>query len=104
MDKLVSLLSSDIVLGWDLCPCPVDLGGGGGPSQCLNFGPSSEPGVNKGLGSLFSFFGCLLQLVFLPLSFCFREIIPCKGLSAAQRYISVGDVSPLYFTGNPSLS
>ena len=24
----------------------------GGPSQCLNFGPSSEPGVNKGLGSL----------------------------------------------------
>ena len=30
MDKLVSLLSSDIVLGWDLCPCPVDLGGGGG--------------------------------------------------------------------------
>lgn len=24
----------------------------GGPSQCLNFGPSSEPAVNKGLGSL----------------------------------------------------
>ena len=37
----------------------------GGPSQCLNFGPSSEPGVNKGLGSPFSFFGCLFQLVFL---------------------------------------
>ena len=58
------------VLGWDLCPCPVE------PSQCLNFGPSSEPGVKKGLGFLFSFFGCLFQLVFISLSLSFRHIIP----------------------------
>ena len=69
------------VLGWDLCPCPVDLGG---PFQCLNFGPSSEPGVNKGLGSLFSFFGCLFQLVFLSFSFCFRQIIPCSPRDSVQ--------------------
>ena len=74
-------------LGWDLCPCSVDLGG---PSQCLNFGPTSEPEVNKGLGCLFSSFGCLFQLVFLSVSFCSRQIIPCS-LSKAPRHISVGD-------------
>ena len=29
----------------------------GGPCQCLNSGPSSEPGVSKGLGSLFPLSG-----------------------------------------------
>ena len=32
-------------LGWDLCPCLVDFGG---PSQCLNFGPTI---VDKSLGT-----------------------------------------------------
>ena len=49
------------VLGWDLCPCPVDLGGRGA-SQCLNSGRSSEPGVNKRLGSLFPLSGVCFSL------------------------------------------
>ena len=63
----------------------------GAPSQCLISEPSSKPGVNKGLGSLFSFFVCLFQLV----SFPFRSVL-CKfaaRLSTVQRHISVRDVS-----------
>ena len=38
----------------------------GGPPQCLNSGPSSEPGVNKGLGSLFPLSGVCFSLLSFP--------------------------------------
>ena len=78
----------------------------GVPSQCLNFGPISEPGVNKGLGSLFSTF---LRVCFSFFSF------PCRSalgkLSLVRRETQNGPVahlcrrrsSPLHFTGSPSL-
>ena len=48
---VVLVLIFSLPLGWVIFTLSVDLGGG--PSQCLNFGPGSEPGVNRELGSLF---------------------------------------------------
>ena len=78
----------------------------GGPSQCLNFGPSSEPGVNKGLGSLFFPF---LRVCFSLFSFPCRSALGISSL--VRRETQYGPVahlcrrrsSPLHFTGSPSL-
>lgn len=62
-----------LVLGWDLCPCSVDLGG-----DLLSVSISDlvrSLGSTQGCVSFFSFFWSLFQLVFLSLSFCFRCII-----------------------------
>ena len=48
----------------------------GGPSQCLNFGPSSEPGFNRGLGSLFWGYASDLFYFSFPFSLCFRPVPP----------------------------
>lgn len=56
------------VLGRDLTLAQLT---SGGPSQCLNSGPSSEPGVNKGLGSLFPLSGICFSLF----SFPFRYVL-----------------------------
>ena len=55
-------------LGWVFALAQLTLGG---PSQCLNFGPSSEPGVNKGLGSLLAF----SVVCFGSFSFPFRYVL-----------------------------
>ena len=45
-------------------------------SLCLNFGPSSEPGVNRGLGSLFWGYASDLFYFSFPFSLCFRPVPP----------------------------
>ena len=48
----------------------------GGPPQCLNSGPGSEPGGNRGLG--FLFWGYASNLSYFPFLFalCFRPVPP----------------------------
>lgn len=61
--------------------------------SCLNFRPSSEPGVNKGLGLLFFLFR--FQLLFLSLSFCLCICILSllrQKTQTAQWYFSVGNI------------
>ena len=66
-------------------------GGGGGGLLLVSISDLVRSlGSTKGWVPFFSSFGCLFQLVFLSLSFCSRQIIPCL-LSTAQRHISVGD-------------
>ena len=69
-------------LGWVIFSLSVDLGG---PPQCLNSGPGSEPGVNRGLGSLF--WGYASNVSYFPFLFslCFRPVprlkdTHCQGL------------------------
>ena len=78
----------------------------GGPPQCLNSGPGSEPGVNRGLGSLF--FGGMLVIYLIFLSFfrCVLGLFPFIRLKATHcpgQYLFWGHSSAFYYTGSPSL-
>ena len=42
----------------------------GGPPQCLNYGPGSEPGVNRGLGTVFWGYDSNLSYFRFLFSFC----------------------------------
>ena len=68
----------------------------GRPSQCLNFGPSSEPWVISGVClSLFSFpFHSVLGIL---------SLIRRETQNSPAVYLCRRRSSPLYFTGNPSL-
>ena len=77
----------------------------GGPPQCLNSGPGSEPGVNRGLGSLF--WGMLvIYLIFLSFLRCVLGLFPLIRLKATHcpgQYLFWGHSSAFYYTGRPSL-
>ena len=60
----------------------------GGPSQCLNFGPGSEPGVNRGLGSLF--LGYARDLLFFL--FFFVVFYTCYPSFASRLRIAQGSI------------
>ena len=68
----------------------------GGPSQCLNFGPSSEPWVISGV--CFSLFSFPFHSVSGILSLIRRETQYSPAVYLCRRRSS-----PLYFKGNPSL-
>ena len=71
----------------------------GGPPQCLNSGPSSKPGVNRGLGSLF--WGMLvIDFIF---SFFFRCVLDLFSFNRLKVTNCPGHSSALYHTGSPSL-
>ncbi len=61
--SFVCLNSSSFALGWVFALAQLT---SGGPSLCLNFGPTSEPGVNKGLGFLLAFSGVCFGLFSFP--------------------------------------
>ena len=75
--------------------------------SCLNFGPSSEPGVNKGLGLLFFLFRVFVSASFsFPfILFMYMHIIPSspKDSNSPVVFLRRRHSSLLYFTGNPSL-
>ena len=75
----------------------------GGPPQCLNSGPGSEPGVNRGLGSLF--WGYASNLSYFPFLFslCFRPVPRLKDTHCSGQYLFWGHSSAFYYTGSPSL-
>ena len=89
-------------LGWVIFPLSVDLGG---PPQCLNFGPSLEPGVNRGLGSLFWGYGSDLFYFPFPFSLCFRPVSlhSPQGYALPRAVSFLGHSSAFYHTGIPSL-
>ena len=66
----------------------------GGPSQCLNSGPGSEPGDNRGLGSLFLYASDLLYFSFLFR--CVLGLFPfirLKAMLCPEQYLSWGHSS-----------
>ena len=86
-----------VPLGWVVFPLSVDLGG---DAQCLNSGPSSEPGVNRGLGSLF--WGMLV--IYFIFSFLFRCVLDLLPLNRLKVTNCPGHSSALYHTGSPYFS
>ena len=103
---LVLVLGFFLPLGLVIFPLSVDLEGGGGPSQCLNFGPGSEPRVNRRLDSLFLGYASDLSYFFLSFFRCVLDLSPFIRLKATHcpgQYLFWGHSSAFYYTRNPSL-
>ena len=79
----------------------VDLGG---PPQCLNSGPGLEPGVNRGLGSLFCGYASNPpnSVPFFVVSGRF-PLVHLKTQYCPAEHLLWGYPSAFYDTGSPSL-
>ena len=71
----------------------------GGPALCLNFGPSSELGVNEGVGSLLVSFFLGFHGIFSFAPLVGSSFFPCQGCCSCRKFVKGWYSSMWYYAG-----